>query len=332
MPEPVLFIAGFLIVTALLFDFINGFHDAANAIATVVATNVLKPRQAVLLAAFWNFMGMFFFGVAVATTIGKGIISPEFTTLHVLFAGLIGAIIWDLITWYWGLPTSSSHALIGGFVGAAIAVGGFKVIIWSGLTKILIFIFLAPLIGFIGAILVSILTMHLFRKSTPSHVNSLFRKLQLVSSSLYSLGHGTNDAQKTMGVIAIILFSAGLTKQFHVPIWVIFASHASIALGTYFGGWRIIKTMGHKITKLRPIDGFAAEGAGSIVLLGTATAGIPVSTTHVISGSIMGVGSTRRVSAVRWIIARKIVLTWIVTIPIAALFGAALSRVLLILF
>ncbi|MBI2972092.1 MAG: inorganic phosphate transporter [Candidatus Aenigmarchaeota archaeon] len=317
-----LVLIGFIIAIALIFDFINGFHDAANAISTVVATNVLTPRQAVLLAAFWNFVGMFFFGVAVATTIGKGIISPSASTVAVIFSGLVGAIAWNIITWYFGLPTSSSHALIGGFAGAAVASAGFGVLLWEGITKTLTFMALAPLIGFAVAGLFSIAVLNLSRNAVPLRANARFRKLQLLSSSLYSLGHGTNDAQKTMGIIAILLFSSGITSEFHVPLWVIFLSHAAIALGTYAGGWRIVKTMGKRITKLKPVDGFCAESAGSTVLIGTAVTGIPVSTTHVISGSIMGVGTVKRVTSVRWTVARTMFVAWVLTIPVAALIGA----------
>lgn len=317
-----LFLIAAVVAVALIFDFINGFHDAANAISTIVATNVLTPRKAVLLAAFWNFIGMFFFGVAVATTIGKGIIDPAASTIAVIFAGLIGAIIWDIITWYAGLPTSSSHALIGGFAGAAVAAAGLGVLQWPGISKVLVFMVLAPVIGFLVAGAFIVIVFNAARNAAPARANSYFRKLQLVSSSLYSLGHGTNDAQKTMGIIAILLFSGGVTSEFHIPFWVILVSHAAIALGTYAGGWRIVKTMGHRITRLKPVDGFCAESAGSSVLIGTAVTGIPVSTTHVIAGSIMGVGAVKRASSVHWTIARKILVAWVLTIPAAAVIGA----------
>lgn len=310
-----------VIAIALIFDFVNGFHDSANSIATVVATNVLSPRNAVLMAAFWNFIGAFVFSVAVATTIAKGIIDPKIVDIYVILGALIGAIIWNLITWYYGLPSSSSHALIGGLIGVGIVSSGFRSVILPGLAKVVIFIFVAPILGFIGAIAFSIIMMWVFRKRKPAKVNNYFRKLQLVSSSLYSLGHGTNDAQKTMGIIALLLFTSGYLSSFYVPKWVILISHASIALGTYFGGWKIIKTMGTKITKLTPFHGFSAETSGALVLLTTANFGIPVSTTHVISGSIMGVGSVKRASGVRWQIARKIMWAWIFTIPVSAIVG-----------
>ena len=311
-----------VILIALIFDFINGFHDAANAIATIVATNVLKPRNAVLLAAFWNFFGTFVFGVAVAKTIGTGVVNPNVVNIYIILAALIGAILWNIVTWYYGIPSSSSHALIGGLIGAGIISSGFKSIILSGLIKILLFISIAPLLGFLGAIIFTVLLMWIFKNSAPSKINVYFKKLQMVSSSFYSLGHGTNDAQKTMGIIALLLFTSHLTANFYVPKWVIFASYTSIALGTFFGGWRIVKTMGLKITKLKPFHGFSAESSGGLVLLFTGLFGIPVSTTHVISGSIIGVGSVRRYSGVRWQIARKIIWAWILTIPISAIIGS----------
>lgn len=310
-----------VIIIALVFDFINGFHDSANSIATVVTTNVLSPRNAVLMAAFWNFIGAFVFTVAVATTLGKGIIDPKIVNIYVILSALIGAIIWNLITWYYGLPSSSSHALVGGLIGAGIAASGFHSIILQGLRKVVLFIFVAPILGFIGAIIFNILIMWLFRKRKPANIDNYFRKLQLISSSFYSLGHGTNDAQKTMGIIALLLFTSGYLNYYYIPKWVILISHASIALGTYFGGWKIIKTMGTKITKLTPFHGFSAETSGGLVLWFTALAGIPVSTTHVISGSIMGVGSVKRSSGVRWQIARRIILAWMLTIPISSIIG-----------
>ena len=321
MPETIL-LAFITIGVALAFDFINGFHDAANSISTVVATKVLSPLQAVLLAAVCNFVGVFIFGVAIAKTVGSGIILKEAATITVILAALIGAIIWNLITWYKGLPSSSSHALIGGLIGAAVAFKGFGAIVSTGVTKVIIFIVLAPIIGFLGAILFSIIVFSISRKSNPFKVNSWFKRLQLISASWYSLGHGTNDAQKTMGVIAAVLFSAGLIGTFTIDTWVIIASYTAISLGTFFGGWRIIKTMGTKLTKLRPIDGFCAESSGAAVLIGTAHFGIPVSTTHVISGSIMGVGSVKRVSGVRWDVAKEMIQAWILTIPISALIAA----------
>ena len=325
---PDLIFVAIVIAIALVFDFINGFHDSANSIATVVATNVLSPRKAVALAAFWNLFGAFVFSVAVATTIGKGVIDSKIVNIYVILAALIGAITWNLITWYYGIPSSSSHALIGGLIGAGVVAGGLSVVQIGGLDKILIFIFVAPLLGFIWSIAFTIIMMWLFKKSTPANVNNYFKKLQLLSSSFYSLGHGTNDAQKTMGIIALLLFSSGLISTFYVPKWVIILSHTAIALGTLFGGWKIVKVMGTRITKLKPFDGFSAETSGGLVLLSTAFFGIPVSTTHVISGSIMGVGSVKRYSGVRWSIARRIVAAWLLTIPIAAIIGGIIYLVI----
>jgi inorganic phosphate transporter, PiT family len=311
-----------LIAVALAFDYINGFHDAANSIATVVSTRVLSPGQAVIWAAFFNFVAAFTFGTAVAKTIGKGMINLEAVTFGVIFGGLMGAIIWDLITWYFGLPTSSSHALIGGYAGAAVANAGFGAIIVSGWTKTLIYIVLAPLFGMTLGLVLMMLIFNLFRRSAPQRVDRVFRKLQLVSAALYSLGHGGNDAQKTMGIIAGVLVTAGYLKTFSIPVWVILAAHAAIALGTLSGGWRIIHTMGSKITRLQPVGGFAAETAGAITLFVATAFGVPVSTTHTITGAIVGVGATRRLSAVRWGVAGKIVWAWVLTIPMAALIGA----------
>ena len=311
-----------LIAVALAFDYINGFHDAANSIATVVSTRVLSPGQAVVWAAFFNFIAAFTFGTAVAKTIGKGMIHLDAVTFGVIFGGLMGAIIWDLITWYFGLPTSSSHALIGGYAGAAIANAGFGAIITSGWTKTLIYIVLAPLFGMTMGLVLMVLIFHLFKRAAPQRVDRVFRKLQLVSAALYSLGHGGNDAQKTMGIIAGVLVTAGYLKTFSIPVWVILAAHAAIALGTLSGGWRIIHTMGSKITRLQPVGGFAAETAGAITLFMATAFGVPVSTTHTITGAIVGVGATRRLSAVRWGIAGKIVWAWVLTIPMAALIGA----------
>ena len=331
MAEPVILIAS-IIAIALFFDFINGFHDAANSIATVVATNVLKPHQAVLMAAFWNFIGAFVFGVAIAATIAKGLVVPGAVTIWVILAGLLGAIVWDLLTWWYGLPSSSSHALIGGFVGAAVMAKGLGVIIYGGVLKVFIFIFVAPSLGLLGAFIFTEIMRFSFRNAKPAKVQWIFRHMQIVSSSFYSLGHGTNDAQKTMGIITILLFSGGyLADAGHVPVWVILASHASIAIGTYFGGWRIVKTMGQRITKLRPFDGFGAETAGGAVLAMTSHLGIPVSTTHVIAGSIVGVGLTKGRGRVRWPLARNIVWAWILTIPASALI-AALSYFTISLF
>jgi PiT family inorganic phosphate transporter len=320
----VLSIVVFIVLVALIFDFINGFHDAANSIATVVSTRVLTPLQAVVWAALFNFVAAFGFGVHVATTVGKGVVHANIVDQWVILAGLIGAIAWDLVTWWWGLPTSSSHALIGGFAGAAVVKAGFGSLVASGLVKIGVFMVLAPLIGFVVGFLMMLLTFWVFRHATPGRVDRIFRRGQLVSAAAYSLGHGTNDAQKTMGIIAVLLFSTGhLGPDFYVPFWVIMAAHAALALGTMMGGWRIVKTMGMRITKLRPVGGFCAETGGAVTLIGTALAGIPVSTTQTISGAIMGVGSLQRFSAVRWGVAGRILWAWILTIPASALVAAA---------
>jgi len=319
----VLSLVVFIVAVALLFDFVNGFHDAANSIATVVSTRVLTPLQAVVWAAFFNFVAAFGFGVNVATTVGKGVVHPSIVDPWLILAALVGAIAWDVITWYWGLPTSSSHALIGGLAGAAVVKAGFGSLVPAGLIKIGLFMMLAPLIGFGLGFLMMLATFWTFRTAHPGRVDRLFRRLQLVSAGAYSLGHGTNDAQKTMGVIAVLLFTTGhLGREFYVPYWVILAAHAAIGLGTLAGGWRIVKTMGMRITKLRPVGGFSAETAGAVTLIGTAIGGIPVSTTHTISGSIMGVGAISRFSAVRWGVAGRIVTAWIFTIPAAALISA----------
>lgn len=317
------FIIILVIVVALSFDFINGFHDAANSVATIVSTRVLSPHRAVFWAAFFNFAALFIFNVHVATTIGKGIVDPSIMNVSVIFSGLMGAIIWDLMTWWWGLPTSSSHALVGGFVGAAITKAGFGALVSSGLIKVCVFIFISPTLGLIlGYCFMSLINL-IFHHTAPSKVDRAFRHLQLVSASLYSLGHGGNDAQKTMGIIAVLLFSTGhLGNNFYVPVWVIVLCHLAIALGTMFGGWRIVKTMGMKITKLQPVGGFAAETAAATTLFLATFAGIPVSTTHTITGAIMGVGSTRRLSAVRWGIVNSIILAWILTIPASAAIAA----------
>ena len=321
MSSQLLIVIG-LIAVALSFDFINGFHDAANSIATVVSTRVLSPGQAVVWAAFFNFVAAFTFGTAVAKTMGKGMIDISQVTFAVIFGGLIGAIVWDLITWYFGLPTSSSHALIGGYAGAAVAKAGPTVIIASGWTKTLIYIILAPLMGLVLGLLIEVSIFWLCRRTSPLRVDRIFRRLQLVSAAAYSLGHGTNDAQKTMGIIAGVLFTAGYLKVFAIPTWVILTAHTAIGLGTLTGGWRIIHTMGSKITKLQPVGGFAAETAGAITLFIASHLGIPVSTTHTITGAIVGVGATRRLSAVRWGVAGQIVWAWVLTIPMAGLIGA----------
>jgi PiT family inorganic phosphate transporter len=320
----VLSIVVFIVLVALVFDFINGFHDAANSIATVVSTRVLTPLQAVVWAAFFNFVAAFGFGVHVAATVGTGVVHADVVDQWVILAGLIGAIAWDLVTWWWGLPTSSSHALIGGFAGAAVAKAGLGSLVAPGLIKIGVFMVLAPLIGFVVGFLMMLLTFWVFRNATPGRVDRIFRRGQLLSAAAYSLGHGTNDAQKTMGIIAVLLFSTGhLGAEFYVPFWVVMAAHASLALGTMTGGWRIVKTMGMRITKLRPVGGFCAETGGAVTLIGTALAGIPVSTTQTISGAIMGVGALQRLSAVRWGVAGRILWAWLLTIPASALVAAA---------
>ena len=306
-----------LIFVALTFDFINGFHDAANSIATVVSTRVLSPGKAVAWAAFFNFIAAFGFGTAVATTIGKGMIDVSVITSAVVFAGLAGAILWDLITWYFGLPTSSSHALMGGYAGAAVARAGWGVVIASGWTKTLIFIVLSPLIGMVAGLGLMTAITWIMRGATPGGVDRWFRRLQLISAGAFSLSHGTNDAQKTMGIVTGLLLAAGYIQVFKVPIWVILTAHAAIALGTLAGGWRIIHTMGSKITKLQPVGGFAAETGAAIAVFTATYMGVGVSTTHAITGSIVGVGATRRLSAVRWGVAGQIVWAWILTIPAA---------------
>jgi len=321
-----------IIIVALIFDFLNGFHDSANSIATVVSTRVLTPRKAVMWAAFFNLVAAFFFDVHVAKTIGKGLVELSAINEYVILSGLLGAIAWNLITWYYGIPSSSSHALMGGYAGAAIAHAGFGSILYSGWTKTLIFIAVAPLMGMVMGFFLMAIVMWIFYRVRGSNVNRLFRRLQLVSAAAYSIGHGTNDAQKTMGIITGLLVTAGVLDTFHVPYWVIISSYVAIALGTLFGGWRIVKTMGTKITKLKPSGGFCAETAGAITLIVTAFSGIAVSTTHTISGAIMGVGATRRASAVRWGLAGNIVIAWILTIPASALVGAVVSFAISLFF
>ena len=306
------------IIAALVFDFLNGFHDAANSIATVVGTRVLRPLQAVAMAAAANFAGPFLFGVAVATTIGKGIIDPNFVTLDIIIGALSGAIIWDIITWLLGLPTSSSHALIGGIIGAGIAGAGTQSIIFGGLQKVVTGIVISPVVGLVVAFLLATLLITIFAKRRPSAVNSVFGRLQIVSSTYFSLTHGANDGQKTMGVIALILLTQGVITKFEVPYYVIIMAALAISLGTFFGGWRIVKTMAVKITQLKPYQGFAAETGGATILAILAWLGIPASTTHAISGAIMGAGAVKRISAVRWGIGRRIVWAWIITIPASA--------------
>jgi PiT family inorganic phosphate transporter len=317
------------IAAALFFDFVNGFHDSANAIATVVGTRVLRPLYAVSIAAAANFVGPFVFGTAIATTVGKGIIKPEIATVEVILAGLIGAIVWDLITWYFGLPSSSSHALIGGLVGSALIAGGLNVLVYSGIEKVLIFMIVSPITGFIVAFALAILMMYFLRDSKPSMVNHIFGKLQIASSTFFSLAHGANDGQKTMGVITALLIASGYlsSDKFVVPGWVILSAATAIGAGTFFGGWRIVKTMAFRITELKPYQGFCAETGGGVILTAMAALGIPVSTTHAISGAIMGVGSTRRLSAVRWGVGKRIVSAWLITIPASAAIAALISLV-----
>jgi PiT family inorganic phosphate transporter len=323
--SPTFWIVAGIIFTALVFDYLNGFHDAANSIATVVSTRVLTPGKAVLWAAFFNFAAAFGFGVGVAKTIGKDMIDIERVDNTVIFAGLFGAIVWNLITWYLGLPTSSSHALIGGYAGSAVSKAGLGVIITSGWTKTLLFIVLSPVIGMILGFTIMAITMWIVKDSAPRRVDNRFRRLQLVSAAAYSLGHGTNDAQKTMGIITVLLYSQGyLDGEFHVPYWVMLSCYAAMGLGTLLGGWRIVRTMGSRITRLTPFQGFCAETGGAITLFAATELGIPVSTTHTITGCIIGVGAARRVSAVRWKVANNIVVAWIITIPASA-FMAALA-------
>jgi PiT family inorganic phosphate transporter len=313
----------FLVFVALAFDFMNGFHDAANSIATVVSTRVLRPQWAVVWAAFFNFVAFAVFGVAVAATIGKGIVDPSIVDHRVVFGALVGAIAWNIITWYYGIPSSSSHALIGGICGAAIAKGGVSTLYGAGLVKILVAIVLSPLLGFALAIVLVLIVSWISARSTPRRVDIRFRRLQLVSAALYSLGHGGNDAQKTMGIIWMLLIAAGTPGATDgLPLWVVFACYGTIALGTLFGGWRIVKTMGQKITKLKPVGGFCAETGGAITLFLATWLGVPVSTTHTITGSIIGVGSVQKLSAVRWGVAGGIVSAWILTIPCAAFIAA----------
>jgi PiT family inorganic phosphate transporter len=312
-----------LIATALFFDFLNGLHDAANSIATIVSTRVLRPQYAVLWAAFFNFIAFLFFGLHVAETLGTGIIDPTIVTPQVIFAALMGAIIWNIVTWVFGIPSSSSHALVGGLVGAGLAKAGLSSVVWNGLLKTAGAIVLSPAIGFFLALLLVLIVSWMFVRQTPFAVDRTFRIMQFVSASLYSLGHGGNDAQKTMGIIAILLYSQGyLGGQFYVPLWVVLSCQAAMALGTLFGGWRIVHTMGSKITRLNPMQGFCAETGGALTLFGATWLGIPVSTTHTITGAIIGVGAARRVSAVRWGLASNIVIAWVVTLPAAAIISA----------
>jgi len=313
----------FLIVVALAFDFLNGLHDAANSIATIVSTRVLKASYAVVWAAFFNFIAFLFFGLHVATTVGKGIIDPAIVSDAVIFGALGGAITWNVITWLAGIPSSSSHALIGGLIGAGIAKAGVKTVLLQGVGKTLAGIIVSPSMGFVLALVLVLAVSWIFRRSTPALADSVFRRLQFVSASLYSLGHGGNDAQKTMGVIAVLLFAHGkLEGEFHVPLWVVIACQAAMGLGTLAGGWRIVHTMGSKITRLSPQQGFCAETGGAITLFLATHVGVPVSTTHTITGAIVGVGAARKVSAVRWNLATGIVWAWVITVPVAAAMGA----------
>jgi PiT family inorganic phosphate transporter len=319
-----LYTLALLVVLALLFDFMNGFHDAANAIATVVSTGVLKPHQAVMLAAFFNFFAIAVFQLNVATTVGKGTIEPSIVDHYVVFGALVGAITWNLLTWYYGIPSSSSHALIGGLVGAAVAKGGTSALIASGLIKTILFIVLSPMLGFLFGSLMMLLVSWLFVRSHPQRIDKWFRRMQLVSASMYSLGHGGNDAQKTMGIIWMLLIVAGMVaaEDARPPTWVIVSCYLAISLGTLFGGWRIVKTMGQRITKLRPVGGFCAETGGAMTLFMATAMGIPVSTTHTITGAIVGVGSSHKMSAVRWGVAGNIVWAWVFTIPASAFVAA----------
>lgn len=317
-----------IIFLVLVFDFINGFHDAANSIATVVSTRVLSPRVAVVWAAFFNFVAFLILGLHVANTVGKGIVRTDVVDLTVIGSGLVAAITWNLLTWLWGIPSSSSHTMVGGFVGAAIAKSGIGSIFIPEVLKITAFIFIAPLVGVAISVIFSIITLHICKKMSPFKVDKYFRKLQLVSSAAYSLGHGSNDAQKMMGIIFVALVSTGhLTVNNEIPLWVVLSCHAAIALGTLSGGWRIVRTMGQRITKLRPFEGFSAETAGAITLFGTALAGIPVSTTHTITGCIIGSGITKRLSAVKWKVTYKLIWAWVLTIPVSAVLAMLIYKV-----
>ncbi len=322
--QAALWVVMLLVALAIAFDFMNGFHDAANSIATVVSTGVLKPTQAVVFAAFFNFIAIFIFHLSVAATVGKGIVQPGVVDTHVVFGALIGAISWNVITWYYGIPSSSSHALIGGIVGAVLAKAGTSVLIAGGILKTVAFIFISPLLGFLLGSLMMVAVAWIFRRTRPSKVDKWFRRLQLVSAGAYSLGHGGNDAQKTIGIIWMLLIATGYTAASDAspPLWAIVSCYVAIAAGTMFGGWRIVKTMGQKITKLKPVGGFCAETGGALTLFIATAMGVPVSTTHTITGAIVGVGSTQRASAVRWGVAGNIVWAWVLTIPASALVAA----------
>ena len=332
--QAALWIVVMLVVLAIAFDFMNGFHDAANSIATVVSTGVLRPVHAVMFAAFFNFIAIFVFHLSVAATVGKGIVQPGVVDTHVVFGALVGAISWNLLTWYYGIPSSSSHALIGGIVGAVIAKAGVGQLIASGIVKTVAFIFVSPFLGYLLGSLMMVAVAWLFRRTRPGRVDKWFRRLQLVSAGAYSLGHGGNDAQKTIGIIWMLLIATGYTAASDAapPLWVIVSCYVAIAVGTMFGGWRIVKTMGQKITKLKPVGGFCAETGGALTLFIATGLGIPVSTTHTITGAIVGVGSTQRASAVRWGVAGNIVWAWILTIPASALVAALGYWVSLVLF
>ena len=332
--QAALWIVVMLVVLAIAFDFMNGFHDAANSIATVVSTGVLRPVHAVVFAAFFNFIAIFVFHLSVAATVGKGIVQPGVVDTHVVFGALVGAISWNLLTWYYGIPSSSSHALIGGIVGAVIAKAGVGQLIASGIVKTVAFIFVSPFLGYLLGSLMMVAVAWLFRRTRPGRVDKWFRRLQLVSAGAYSLGHGGNDAQKTIGIIWMLLIATGYTAASDAapPLWVIVSCYVAIAVGTMFGGWRIVKTMGQKITKLKPVGGFCAETGGALTLFIATGLGIPVSTTHTITGAIVGVGSTQRASAVRWGVAGNIVWAWILTIPASALVAALGYWVSLVLF
>jgi inorganic phosphate transporter, PiT family len=329
MDSQSLFLAILIIAVALAFDFINGFHDSANSIATVVSTRVLSPRSAVLWAAFFNFLAIFLVGAPVAKTVGTGIVSAGVVDNLLVFSALMGAIVWNLITWWFGLPSSSSHALIGGLVGAGVAKAGTGVLVWTGVTRTAAFIVLSPMIGLVLGLLFMVIVLNLCRNVNVRHADVFFRKAQLFSAAVYSLSHGMNDAQKTMGVIAMVLFSGGhLGETFYIPFWVSFLCYLFIALGTMAGGWRIVKTLGTKITKLQPTGGFCAETAAALAIIGASLGGIPVSTTHTITGAVIGVGATKRLTAVRWGVAGSIIWAWVLTIPMSASISAALYWVL----
>ena len=318
--QAALWVVILLVAMALVFDFMNGFHDAANSIATVVSTGVLKPTQAVVFAAFFNFVAIFIFHLSVAATVGKGIVQPDIVDTHVVFGALAGAIVWNIITWYYGIPSSSSHALIGGIVGAAIAKAGAGVLMAGGILKIVAFIFISPLLGFLFGSIMMVIVAWICRRARPNKVDKWFRRLQLLSAGAYSLGHGGNDAQKTIGIIWLLLIATGYSSagEASPPLWTIICCYVAIGMGTMFGGWRIVKTMGQKITKLKPVGGFCAESGGACTLFLATFLGVPVSTTHTITGAIVGVGSTQRMSAVRWGVAGNIIWAWILTIPASA--------------